>query len=461
MNLIEGNSLEKRLEIYNMLKKVLKKMLPNFLLQLYHLVIARVAQIRYGNPSDKLIVIGVTGTNGKSSTVQFAAQILNLLGVRVGYTTTAGFMIAGQEIENKLKMTMPGRFQLQKLLRDMVKAKCEVAIVETSSQGLDQFRHLGINYDIAVFTNLTPEHIEAHGGFENYKKAKAKLFQHTQQSKKKIIAGKVIEKVAVINGDDEYGKYYQSFMEKVKRFGFSDKDTNFDVMWEDYRVDKNGATGVIIGESVKIRLIGKFQHYNVLAAISTVLSLGYSMEQIAKVLEKLTPIPGRLQMIDQGQPFSIIVDYAYEPYALKALFEVVDGIVQARKIGIHGSAGGGRDKARRPVIGKMAVEFEDITIITNEDPYDEDPAVIIKEVAEGAKTAGGIVGEDLFLIYDRAEAIEFACKIAKEGDVVMVTGKGSETVMAVGDGLIPWSDIAEVKNVLVKLGYGETKNRTS
>ncbi|RMD51393.1 hypothetical protein D6827_02330, partial [Candidatus Parcubacteria bacterium] len=163
----------------------LRKITPDFVFSIYHWTLAKLSAFLYRYPSNKMMVIGVTGTNGKSSTVQLIAQLLTLLGDKVGYTTTAGFKILNQEIENKMKMTMPGRFVLQKLLRKMVKSGCTVAIIETSSQGVEQFRHIGINYDTAVFTNLTPEHIEAHGGFENYKRAKGKFFQYLTKRPRK------------------------------------------------------------------------------------------------------------------------------------------------------------------------------------------------------------------------------------------------------------------------------------
>lgn len=165
----------------------------------------------YGNPSNALIVIGVTGTKGKSSTVQMMAQLLTACGERVGYTSTAGFAINGRVIENRMKMTMPGRFFLQRILRDMVNEGCTYAVVETSSQGLTQFRHVGVNYDVAVCTNLTPEHIESHGGFENYKAAKGMLFAHLTKMPKKVINGKAVKKISVVNADDAHAEYFASF----------------------------------------------------------------------------------------------------------------------------------------------------------------------------------------------------------------------------------------------------------
>lgn len=443
-----------------MIKRILKWFLPESFLRLYHYLLARMAQFYYANPSNKLIVIGVTGTNGKSSTVNFIAQILEGLGKKVGYTTTAGFMIAGEEIENKMKMTMPGRFYLQSLIRKMVVKGCDYAIIETSSQGLDQYRHLGVNYDVAVFTNLTPEHIEAHGGFENYKKAKGKLFTHTFSGMRKKIEGREIDKLSILNAKSDYIDYYANLSDKVNWFLIGDAlGRENEIVWQDYDFNEKGGFGKMRGIEVEIPLIGKFQHENALAAIATVEGLGFELRDILEVVKKLRPVSGRLELINFGQPFSVIVDYAYEPYALKALIEVTKQIKHDRIIGVHGSAGGGRDIARRCLIGKLASEEEDLIIVTNEDPYDEDPRKIIEEVAEGAKKNGAIEGENLYLIDDRKEAIKFALESARENDIVLITGKGSEPVMAVaGDKKIPWSDIEVVKEILNNLGYEEAKN---
>jgi len=185
-----------------MIKRILKKILGKKLLLVYHLVLAKLAAFYYGNPSEKLIVVGVTGTNGKTATVNFVAQFLDSLGQKNGLASTVNFKVDGKQWLNKKKMTMLGRFQTQKLLADMFKAGCRYAVIETSSQGVEQFRHMGINYDLLIFTNLTPEHIEAHGSFENYRRYKEKLFEHLAQGHVKIINGQKIKKIIVSNADD-------------------------------------------------------------------------------------------------------------------------------------------------------------------------------------------------------------------------------------------------------------------
>ena len=444
----------KKCATYNMLYWV-KTHTPAPVLRLYHFILAKLAVFSYGNPSRKLIVIGVTGTNGKSSTVQFIAQLLTNLGHKVGYTTTAGFSIAGNEIENKMKMTMPGRFYLQQLLRDMVRAGCAYAIVETSSQGIIQYRHLGVNYDLAVFTNLTPEHIEAHGGFEAYKRAKGVLFSHLTARPHKKINGIDIPKVIVANSDDDHAQYYLDFTaDKKVTFGWQEHSSP-DYLFARYLERSPTKTVISInGETFVSKLHAGFQDKNALSAIATVYALGVPIKKCVQVAADLKPIAGRFEIIDSGQPFTVVVDYAYEPYALKALLSDIRALKPKRIIGVHGSAGGGRDVARRFEIGKMAGKEEDIVVVTNEDPYDEDPNIIIKQVAEGALAAGKREGHDLFMVDDRMEGIFEAISLAEEGDAVILTGKGSEPVIAVAKGRkLPWSDKEAALLALKRLGY--------
>lgn len=431
-----------------------KKFIPQTFLQVYHASLGYLSGILYGNPSHQMIVIGVTGTNGKSSTVQFIAQLLTDLGEKVGYTSTAGFSIAGKAVENRMKMTMPGRFALQAMLRDMERAGCTYAIIETSSQGLVQYRHVGINYDMAVFTNLTPEHIESHGSFEKYKEAKGMLFAHLTARPCKVIHGKRIPKQILVHGNDAHAAYFASFPADVHgSFGWQDP-VNSGVYAREVSQDAHGAHVEVQDIPVYWHLPAHFARLNALAAVAVVHACGFTLPSVLKASEKLHDVPGRFERIFAGQPFEVIVDYAYEPYALQALFASLPPHT-GKVIGVHGSAGGGRDKARRPLIGAIAAEHEDAVIVTNEDPYDEDPQIIIDAVVSGAREKGKKEGEDLFVIADRAEAIRFALARAQAGDVVLITGKGSEPVMAVAGGkTIPWDDRQVVRNVLSSLGYG-------
>ena len=484
---------------------------------------ALLAAFVYGNPSEKLIVVGVTGTNGKSTTVALIAKTLEAGGAKVGATSTVSFKVADKEWMNNKKMTMLGRFQLQKLLKQMVDAGCTYAVIETSSQGIEQYRHLGVNYDYAVFTNLTPEHIEAHGGFENYKRAKGRLFEHLGKKAKKhrnIKAGAYnsgalrrapslsglaqgdtsVNKVIIANVDDEYADYFLSF-KADKKIGFTvrkDAPPSIGIVGAEShsappimaekgaaRVDEmvvagkvdvttHGTSFEVGGVKINLQLLGVFNVYNALAAVALGMEEGLSLKQIKIGLESVKGVAGRMELIDEGQPFTVIVDYAPEPASMGKLYETVQKINKSIKqenttapaiypgggkgdqpsprvltgggeckriIHVLGSCGGGRDKARRPVLGRLAGKNADVVIVTNEDPYDDDPMEIINEVVAGAIEVGKELDKNLFKILDRKEAIGKAISLAAAGDLVLITGKGSEQAMAVADGkLIPWDD---------------------
>jgi UDP-N-acetylmuramoyl-L-alanyl-D-glutamate--2,6-diaminopimelate ligase len=446
-----------------MVKRVLRAMMPEFILRAYHYSLARLAAVVYRHPSESLIVIGVTGTNGKSSTVTYVGRLLEEMGETIGWTTTAGFKVGADEWINAKKMTMLGRFQTQNMLRKMVDAGCTYAIVETSSQGIAQSRHIGINYDVAVFTNLTPEHIESHGGFENYKHAKGRLFASLQKTGCKSINGFEVEKTIVVNLDDPYAEYFLAF-ESDRYVGFGLEKNPDDVAKLNTNplvpevVEYTGqcTTFELEGLGFHFKPIGPFQLKNALAAIATVKQLGFHGEQLRAAVETLQPVSGRMEPIKEGQPFHVIVDYAYEPAALAAVYEAIELIEYKRLIHIVGSAGGGRDVARRKILGEMSAAQDDIVIVANEDPYDEDPMQIINDVADASVEAGKKDGVDLFRILDRQEAIQYAIDVAQEDDLVLITGKGNEPVMAVANGeKIPWDDRQATRKAL-KERYGST-----
>ncbi len=426
------------------MKTLIRSLVPEPILNLYHRALAHMAAIWYRHPSRALIVVGVTGTNGKSSTVQFIGRLLEHAGYRVGWTTTASFKVAEHEWVNDQKMTMLGRFQTQKRLREMVSAGCTHAIIETSSQGILQSRHIGIDYKMAVFTNLTPEHIEAHGGFEAYKLAKGKLFAVATDS-------------IIVNLNDEHANYFLSF-EALNYGGFAIENvgelatqlTLPPVIGKKVRYESGCTTFEWNEHVVHFKPAGRFNLENALAAASAVRALGLSQELVVDGIEQLQSVPGRFERIEEGQPFDVIVDYAYEPAGLGAVYEALELIqTDGRLIHVVGSAGGGRDVARREILGKMSAEHDDIVIVTNEDPYDEDPWQIIHHVAEGAALAGKQDGVDLLRILDRQEAIDRAIDLAHPGDIVLITGKGSEPVMAVEQGKkVPWDDRVAARKAL-------------
>jgi len=435
------------------MKTAVKKIVPNNILLAYHKALAVLAEIIYKKPSEKMIVIGVTGTNGKSSTVELISKVLEQTGKKVGSTSSIKFKIGDQESLNTSKMTMLGRFKLQKILSQMVKKGCSYAVIETSSQGIDQFRHIGINYDIAVFTNITPEHIEAHGSFENYKQAKGKLFEHLTAKKKKNIDNKEIPKISVINLDDEHAPYFAQF-KADKKYVFAiegkiEKDVQGMEVVKATDVNYSPNTNFKAHDTlISLQLLGEYNIYNSLAAVCVGLSQGMDMEKIKNGLESVEGIPGRLEFIQEGQNYNVIVDYAPEPESLTQAYEVVKKLNPHKIIHVLGSCGGGRDEWRRPVMGKIAGRNAEYVIITNEDPYNEDPQKIINQVADGALKEGKELDINLFKILDRRQAITKAITLARENDLVLITGKGSEQAMAVRNKLIPWDDRNVVREIL-------------
>lgn len=433
----------------------LKAIVPEPMLAIYHRVLARVSALVYRNPSQELIVIGVTGTNGKTTASFYLARALEASGFAAGCTTTALMKIGNNEWINKTKMTMPGRFFLQKMMREMVDAGCRYAVIETSSQGLAQGRHLSIAYDVAVFTNLTPEHIEAHGGFENYKKAKHILFEHVGKRLAKRIEGKLVPKGAVLNADSEYSEYYAAApgVETKEWYGI---DHHQGLYAESVALDATGSRFILrhVGDSslripVRLNQPGDYNISNALAALAVCRMLGVDLEKAAKQLEGIATVPGRFERIDVGQPWTAIVDYAPEPESFKQLYRALKVVPRGRTIHVLGSCGGGRDVARRPILGQLAATNADVVIVTNEDPYDDEPREIMEQVATGAREAGKIDEQNLFLVDDRKEAIHKAMALAQPNDLVVMTGKGCEPWICLADGQkIPWDEVGTAKEAI-------------
>jgi len=423
------------------MKTLIKKLIPKSLLALYHRALGEIAAIAYGQPSEKLIVVGVTGTKGKSSTVILTGRMLEAAGINVGWASTVSFKVGEREWLNATKMTMLGRFKLQELLYRMVRAGCTHAIVETSSEGIAQSRHRAINYDVVVLTNLTPEHIESHGGFENYKNAKLDLFRQLTRMRKKTINGARIDKTMVVNADDDHAKEFLALPADRKiEYHISDA--------HDISASAVGTTFTLHGENFKTHLIGNFNVYNSIAAATVAGLLGAPLDVCATALEKVAALPGRMEFI-QRKPFAVIVDYAHEPASTRELYETVLLLKPTRIIQVFGSTGGGRDVSRRRTLGELAGRFCDMVIVTTDDPYDDRPAAIADAVAKGAEAAGKVRDKDLFIELDREQAIALAVKYAKPGDVVLVTGKGSEQAMVVAGGRkIPWDDREIVRKAL-------------
>ena len=389
------------------LKESIKKIIPNWVLRAYHYKLALLGAIvfRFPGKSKSIKIIGVTGTSGKSTTTDFICRILEEAGHKVASISTARLKVGEKEWENKYKMTMPGRFVVQKFLRQAINAECDFVILEVTSEGIKQFRHKFINFDTAVFTNLSPEHIESHGGFENYRNEKLKLFKATKN-------------IHVINIDDENAKYF-SAVPANKKIEFSINDL------ED------------VGD-LRLNVLGRFNLMNALCAISVAKAYGIDLETCKNALEKAKSITGRMEIV--GKNPMVVVDYAHTPEQLEAVYKTFK---EEKMICVLGSCGGGRDKWKRPVLGEVAKKYCTKIFVTNEDPYDENPEEIINAVY---KTAGSNAKK----VTDRKEAIKKAIKIAEPSDVVIITGKGSEPWLCVANGKkIPWSDKKIVEDLLI------------
>ncbi len=423
------------------LKSLIKKILPVAILEWYHYSLAMLGALRYGFPSKKLFVIGITGTKGKSTTTELVAAILKEAGIKVAVASTIRFAIGNESEPNLFKMTMPGRFFLQQFLRRAVTEGATHAVVEMTSEGAKQYRHKGIELDALVFTNLQPEHLESHGGFEKYAAAKLSLAKHLEESPKR-------PRYIVANLDDAYGKEFLAVDVEVKApFTLSDA--------EPYTTDEKSVRFVWRrGALFTVPLPGVFNIRNMLAALALGDAIGIPQATMQKALEHMKPIAGRAERVEAGQPFSVVVDYAHTPDSLRALFEAYKASTKPDKkiIGVIGSTGGGRDTWNRPEKGKVAEKFCDVTFITNEDPYDEDPYSIVESIAQG------FITKKPQIVLDRRQAIREAFKEAKEGDAVLITGKGTDPYIMLASGSKePWSDKKVAEEELEKLGYPQGK----
>lgn len=390
----------------------MKDIIPQFVFGIYHYLLAFLGAVFYGFPSRKLIVIGVTGTNGKSTVVQMASEILKEAGQKVASFSSIRFKIGETEKKNMLKMTMPGRFKLQKLLRKAVKEGCKYVLLEVTSEGIKQFRHKFIDFNGAVFTNLAKEHIEAHKGFENYKRAKGELFKALGKSRKR-------KKFAVINIDDPKTEYFLNLVRGLTIYTYGIKNKKADLSPAKIDLD--------------LSLLGDFNIYNALAAAGIGLSQEITKSVIIKALKNVKTIPGRMELVI-NKDFKVFVDYAHTPESLKQVYQSFGG---QKLICVLGSAGGGRDKWKRPEMGKIAAQYCSEIILTNEDPYNENPGYILSEIEHGISNSQF----PIFKILDRKKAIAKAISLAKKDDVVIATGKGCEPWMCVAGGKkIEWDD---------------------
>ncbi len=420
------------------IKNTVKQLVKEEWLAPYYFLKAWFWALYYRMPAKDMVIVGVTGTKGKTSTSNYVWSVATAGGFLSGILTTANFRIGPKNEVNAFHMTMPSARFIQKKLREMKEAGVKIAVVEMTSEGMKQFRHIGIPVDIAIFTNLTPEHLGSHkNNFDLYKKAKSPLFKALKQKNTKSFVGMQVPRTIIANADSVHSDYYLSFpAEKKITYGITQGDIRATAIIEEV----TGTRFVVQGQKMRLSIPGQFNIYNALPACIVGTILQMPIEKIREGMESLGVIPGRMERITEGQPFTVIVDYAHEPASMTALLDSARSIKQSsgKIILLTGVIGGGR-ASRIPLI-EVASSKADILIITNEDPYDDDPEYMIDKLVEKAVACGKTKGTTVLPIIDRKKAIATALSLATPADIVLISGKGAETTMMVKGGAVPFDE---------------------
>ncbi|HEV2251088.1 MAG TPA: UDP-N-acetylmuramoyl-L-alanyl-D-glutamate--2,6-diaminopimelate ligase [Candidatus Limnocylindria bacterium] len=411
----------------------------------------------FDHPTGRLKVVGVTGTDGKTTTVHLISDVLEAAGERTGYATTVDFKLADHEWQNDTRQSTPEALELQEFCAELLVAGGTWGILEATSHALALRKIRGIDVDVAVFTNLSPEHLDFHGTLQAYLEAKGILFG--------MLAGgadKGVPKAAVLNADDPHWQYLAD-----RAAGAADRpagvriisygiDALADVQATIISADANGSRLKLaaFGESVELRLplVGRFNVHNALAATGAGLAAGATLAQCRDALARALPVRGRMDRIDAGQPFAVIVDYAHTPESLEKVLALLRPLTPGKLIAVFGSAGE-RDRTKRPKLAAAAATYADRFFITQEDPRLEDPAAILAEIEAGAVAAGKQRGRDYRVIDDRTEAINAAIAEAGDGDTVLLAGKGHEGSIIVGEEKRPWDEAGAARAALRARGF--------
>lgn len=438
---------ERGYNVYMSFRSIVKRIIPTGFFKKIepfgHLVEAVIANIHYGFPAKKLKIIGVTGTNGKTTTSFMIHSMLKEAGYNVAITTTVGYGI-GDDVKQQVEhITTAQAGVLQKRLKDFVKKGAEWVVVETSSHALAQYRVWGLPYQIAIMTNVTHDHLDYHGTFEKYVEAKARLFKLANKNGLRYGAANFDDPshgifTSKIKNSNTYGVNGGDFQAKNLRLS-SEKSvfTVFDVNGEEF--------------DVTVNVPGEFNVSNALAAIAVGKKLGLSNEEIVTGIAALKSVEGRMSVVDEGQDFKVIIDFASTPDGFEKLFSSVRPLVKGKLIAVFGSAGR-RDAKKRSVQGAIAGKYADIVIATEEDDRDEDGQTILEQITDGAKSEGKVKNKDLYTIPDREEAIAKAFSLASSSnDTVVLLGKGHEKTIERADGEHPWNEYEVARRELKKL----------
>ena len=441
---------------------VIDRGLPQLVVESTRRALATAAAWWYGDPSADLGVVGITGTDGKTTTSFLATAALEAAGIRTGMTGTAETRIGGLQVPNAEHATTPEAPSLQAALRAMVVAGDRAAVIETTSHGLALNRVDSVAYDIAILTNLTHEHLELHGTWEAYRDAKLSLFERlAAQAPLAGHAPKTWPKTAIVNLDDPSAGLFVGVAQEagagILTYG---TDPAADVRASRVEEDANRVRFTYAapsgGATVQLQLAGRFNVHNALAVIALGDALGLDPAAVRSGLESVPVVPGRMERIDLGQPFGVIVDFAHSPASLRSVLDLLAPTAAARGgglIAVFGSAGE-RDTAKRPVMGRIAGERCRLVVVTDEDPRGEDRDAINDAIARGAEAAGRRRGHDLLVIADRRAAIDAAIERARPGDLVLLAGKGHERSIIGPTGPQPWDERAEAEAALRRAGFG-------
>ena len=458
---------------------------------------APVSSTFYDNPSERMVVLGVTGTEGKSSTVSFIWQLLRACGKKAGFISTVEYSLGGEAIPNPQHQTTPEAPIIQHHLNEMLMNGCDYAVVETSSHGLSsKLNRCGnIMFDCGVFMNVTLEHLEFHKNFETYRSDKANLFRALDKHNHiKTIQGqkKKINSIGIVNLEDPSAKYFIdatnhpvygfTSLGKAGKAASESENTRIslpeipanigymtatnivsDTYGISFDVDADGKDGIYaenynsatprehVKFSVKASIPGAFNAYNLMASITAVSSVtGLSFEDVASRVSTLTPIKGRMTVINEGQPFEVIIDYAHTPSSFETIFPPLRKRCSGKIFSVFGS-GGERDVTKRPLQGQIAAKYCDVVVLADEDPRGEDPVELLKQIAAGAEKEGKIMDKDLFIIHERQKAIREVFKMAQKGDIVLLLGKSHENSIIYKNYTMPYDEISEAKQALKEI----------